>query len=153
VVSSFYLGLGKAFLQQVELMKTRHLNWGKRLEAMLSGEMDIQEEEAGDHHSCTLGKWYYGEAAQRLADWQEFRQLEEPHQKFHQAVLATVRSVHRGERKQAEASLEQVKRLSGEVVNLLTALEARIREMEGDIEGSSGEPLREVIAGNGRQPI
>lgn len=151
VVTRFHLGVGKAFLQQVELMKNRHLNWAKRLESMLAGQMDIKEEEAGDHHSCTLGKWYYAEAAQRFAEWKEYRDLEAPHEKFHAVVLETVKSYHLGNREQAEASLAQVKNLSKDIVRLLDALETRIHQLEGGEQLSKPLAEKETISGDGRK--
>ncbi len=150
IVSSFYLGMGEAFLQQVELMKQRHLNWVKRLEAMLAGRGEIKEEEAGDHHSCTLGRWYYGEASQRIADWPEYRDLEAPHEKFHQAVVQAVRSDRQGNREQCERWVAQAGELSREIVHLLEALEGRIRQTEeiGRIESRS--EAAEGFSGDGR---
>ncbi|GAB4482258.1 MAG: hypothetical protein Kow0088_25080 [Anaerolineales bacterium] len=150
-ISGFYLGIGMAFLQQVELMKKRHLNWVKRLEALLGGEIDIVEEEAGDHHSCSLGRWYYNDATARFADWEEYRAIAAPHEKFHTAVQSVVRSFHGGDHKQAQAALAEVKRLSTEIVGLLDALEARIRAMEGDTQTEVTEMVKETLSGNGRQ--
>ena len=150
VVSTFYLGMGEAFLQQVELIKQRHLSWVKRLEAMLAGRGEVKEEEAGDHYSCTLGEWYYGEAAQRIANWPEYRNLEAPHEKFHQVVLEAVRSYRHGNREQCDRLVAQAGELSQEVVHLLEALEGRIRNSEEFGQTESHPVAAEGVSGDGR---
>ncbi len=151
VVSSFYLGVGEAFLQQVELMKQRHLNWVKRLDALLAGRGEVKEEEAGDHRTCSLGRWYYGDNAQRLADWAEYRDLEAPHEEFHKAVLEAVKSYHQGNREQCERSVAQVRELSQEVVRLLDALERRILKTEQGSAIPSDGREKALVGGDGRQ--
>jgi methyl-accepting chemotaxis protein len=150
VVGSFYLGAGKAFLQQVELMKQRHLAWVKRLEAMLAGQVDIKEEEAGDHQACTLGKWYYGKAGQRFANWKEYRDLEAPHQEFHRAVLEAVRSYHRNNREQCESAIDQARMLSHEIVHLLDRLANRIKLTEESGQEEAPSLVGASPSGDGR---
>lgn len=47
-----------------------------------------------DHHSCRMGKWYYGEAQNTaLAKSAAFTHLEQPHQQVHQSVHMALEKV------------------------------------------------------------
>jgi len=150
VVSGFYLGVSETFLLQVEMIKNRHLSWVKRLEAMLAGKTEIKDDEARDHHACTLGKWYYGEVAQRYAALPEFRQLEAPHERFHKAVAEAVSSFKVGNRRQTEIHVDEAKHLSGEIVHLLDALKVKIQSIEQGSQPPTAPAEKAAIPSDGR---
>ncbi len=55
--------------------------------------MDLNEELAnsfGDHYSCRMGKWYYGEAKNAFGKSQAYKDMEKYHALVHQKVLETV---------------------------------------------------------------
>ncbi len=149
-ITQFHLDAGKTFLQQAELIQQRHLSWGKRLEAMLAGQLEIKEDEAQNHRECTLGKWYYGAGAKHFSELKEYRALETPHEQFHEAVAEAVKAYHRGDRKQAESYAEQAKALSVELVRLLDALQAKIMQTEMKDESSADHRETAVMPGDGR---
>ena len=56
--------------------------------ALYAGPEDVEYQAAQvDHHSCRMGKWYYGDASHSsLAKSTAFKHLEQPHQQVHQSV-------------------------------------------------------------------
>ena len=49
------------------LAKADHVIWKKRLADMAVGRVKLRADELADHHSCRLGKWYYGDASRNSA--------------------------------------------------------------------------------------
>ena len=45
------------------LAKADHVIWKKRLADMAVGRVTLKADELADHHSCRLGKWYYGDGS------------------------------------------------------------------------------------------
>ena len=51
-----------------------------------------------DHHHCRLGKWYYeGEGHDCFSRLPGFREMEDPHRRFHDSGMEAIRLFHDGE--------------------------------------------------------
>lgn len=108
--------------QLVLVAKADHLLWVQRLLAMLHGREQLQPEQVADWTACRLGRWYYGRGRERYGTSNIFRSLEAPHQRLHQTAAEAVRAWNRGDRERARELVEEVRRISGEIVQLLDSL-------------------------------
>jgi len=106
----------------LQVAKADHLLWVQRLLAMLHGREQLQPEQVADWTVCRLGRWYYGRGRERYGYSSLYRQLEQPHQRLHQTAAEAVRAWNRGDRERARELVEEVRRISSEIVSLLDAL-------------------------------
>ncbi len=104
------------------LAKSDHMLWKKRLAQMLVGKTGLTESEVTDHHSCRLGKWYYGDGSTAYRTHAAFRGLEDPHMRVHAAAKEIVRLFNGGDRTAAMAEYRKLEAASKEVVGGLTQL-------------------------------
>lgn len=106
----------------VQVAKADHLLWVQRLLAMLHDRERLQPEQVADWTVCRLGRWYYGRGRERYGGSATFRALEVPHQRLHQTAAEAVRAWNSGQRDQARQLVEEVRRISQEIVQLLDSL-------------------------------
>jgi len=106
----------------VRLAKADHVIWKKRLVDMAVGREQLRAEELSDHHSCRLGKWYYGDASTPVRGRPSFRALEEPHRLVHEHGKRAAALFHDGKLDEALAAIELVETASADVVRLLDDL-------------------------------
>ena len=105
--------------QVVRLAKADHVIWKKRLVDMSVGRLQLRTDELSDHHNCRLGKWYYGEAGQRLAGDAAFRRLERPHEAVHRHGKEAARLFSAGHIDEALNEIGKVEIASTEVLAAL----------------------------------
>ncbi|MEW5960540.1 MAG: methyl-accepting chemotaxis protein, partial [Chloroflexota bacterium] len=125
LVAEFKLSDNYNTVQLIELSKQAHLRWKDLLKDMLAGKVILRESELQAHTDCLLGKWYYGHGQADLGTLPEFAALEEPHIHIHKVVREAVTAYNRGDHRTAAAGLDEVKRLSQEIVHLLDRLQQR----------------------------
>jgi outer membrane murein-binding lipoprotein Lpp len=66
-----------------------------------------------DHHHCRLGKWYYeGEGRDCFSQLPGYREMEEPHKRFHDSGMASIRHFHNGEYAQGFEAIAQMETTS-----------------------------------------
>ncbi len=106
----------------VRLAKADHVIWKKRLADMAVGRVTLKADELADHHSCRLGKWYYGEGSNGLRDRAAFRQLEKPHELVHRHGKRAATLFEAGDLSGALAEIEKVDAASKDVLALLNEL-------------------------------
>jgi methyl-accepting chemotaxis protein len=104
------------------LAKSDHMLWKKRLAQMLVGKTGLTESEVTDHHSCRLGKWYYGDGKACYGQDPHFQELENPHARVHIAAKEIVRLFNAGDRAAALKEYAKLEEASKEVVAGLTEL-------------------------------
>ena len=103
--------------------KDAHLDWVRKLEKYLAGDKNaIHHSSLANHRSCMLGRWYYGVGTQRYGNQPQMQALEAPHAEFHRKVALAVKSHDNGQKKEAQKMLDEVRRLSGQVVSKLDQL-------------------------------
>jgi hypothetical protein len=82
----------------VEVAKIDHLVFKFEIYKVF---MCLSGKEAGDfadHQNCRLGKWYYaGEGRKCFVELDGFRDVEEPHRRFHEAGQAAIRQFRAGD--------------------------------------------------------
>jgi methyl-accepting chemotaxis protein len=108
----------------VRLAQIDHLLWKSRLHSVHAGRLQLRPDELADHHSCRLGRWYYGEAGREFAAHPAYRALEEPHERVHAAGIAAARAYGAGDAAVGVRHLEELEEASGRVLALLGELVA-----------------------------
>ncbi|HEX8964689.1 MAG TPA: methyl-accepting chemotaxis protein [Rhodocyclaceae bacterium] len=82
----------------VEVAKIDHLVYKFEIYKVFMCLSDKEVADFADHRRCRLGKWYYeGEGHACYAGLDGFRDVEEPHRRFHDSGLAAVRQFREGD--------------------------------------------------------
>lgn len=102
--------------------KVAHRNWVQRLYRMYHTNETIESIEMKDYHQCELGRWYYSDGQRLLGGLAEFQVLEEPHRHLHEKAIDAIMALKEGDRQRALLCIEEVDRLSNEIVHHLNIL-------------------------------
>lgn len=111
----------------IEIGMADHLLWRWRVYNMLLGYEKIDLKTVGDHKTCRLGNWYYGDGIKNLSGNKNFMAIEEPHILLHKLAKEAVVSYHNGDLQQAEQILCRMDQCSKEVVHYLKNLQTQIK--------------------------
>lgn len=104
------------------LAKADHVIWKKRLADMAVGRVKLKPDELADHHSCRLGKWYYGDASGASRSHHAFGLLEKPHALVHQHGKQAAKLFAAGDLPGALKEIRDVEAASKDVLRLLDEL-------------------------------
>jgi methyl-accepting chemotaxis protein len=104
------------------LAKADHVIWKKRLADMAVGRAKLKADELSDHHSCRLGKWYYGDASSDSRGHRAFAMLENPHALVHQHGKQAAKLFAAGDLPGALKEIQHVEAASKDVLRLLDDL-------------------------------
>ena len=104
------------------LAKADHVIWKKRLADMAVGRVKLKADELSDHHSCRLGKWYYGDASRDSRSHRAFALLEGPHTLVHQHGRHAAKLFEAGDLPGALKEIQHVEAASKDVLRLLDEL-------------------------------
>jgi methyl-accepting chemotaxis protein len=104
------------------LAKADHVSWKKRLADMAVGRATLKADELADHHSCRLGKWYYGEGSIAMRDHRAFGPLEKPRAEVHEHGKRAARLFADGDLSGALKEISLVEEASVDVLRLLDDL-------------------------------
>ncbi|MGB9118126.1 methyl-accepting chemotaxis protein [Bradyrhizobium sp.] len=104
------------------LAKADHVIWKKRLADMAVGRVKLKANELADHHSCRLGKWYYGDASRDCQSHSAFALLEKPHALVHQHGKQAAKLFEAGDLPGALKEIQNVEAASKDVLELLDQL-------------------------------
>ncbi len=107
----------------IQLAKSDHMFWKKRLVDMILGRGHIDISEVTDHHNCRLGKWYDVDGKAHYGSNPAFKALEAPHAKMHSMAKEAVSLYNSGEVEAAIQKVDAISGLSEEVVKCLEQLE------------------------------
>ncbi len=106
----------------LDIAKSDHFEWKKRLARMLIGADVLDQSTLVDHRQCRLGQWYYRTADPCFSNSPSFVQLETPHRAVHEHGRQVVELFHKGDLEGAAAAYAQLEAASDEVVRLLEDL-------------------------------
>lgn len=104
------------------LAKVDHVIWKKRLVDMAVSRVTLKADELADHHSCRLGKWYYGEGSCAMHGHPAFAALEKPHAQVHSHGKRAAKLFEQGDLAGALKEIAQVEEASTDVLRLLGEL-------------------------------
>lgn len=108
----------------IDLAKTDHLLWRWNVENMLAGKINLDASKVHDHTICRLGKWYFSEGQQKYSGNRTFEQINDVHEKFHQACAEVIRLYQENKQKEAFQLFPIIKQLSEQTIHLLDELKA-----------------------------
>ncbi len=101
--------------------RLKHLEWEFQLEAILKGRQ--KNLTVSTHDECMLGRWLYNEGLSKYSFIPELGLLEREHKTFHRLARQVVNEHKIGEHEKALKTFSEVKRLSKEIIFLLTCTE------------------------------
>lgn len=109
----------------LELAKTDHLLWKSRVDYMLKGIVNLDENKVKDHRICRLGKWYFGAGLMSYGELSAFQQLDRFHAEFHQFCANAIRLYKSGDTSGARNLTSEINSLSNKVLQLLDEIKAK----------------------------
>lgn len=124
----------------VNTARLAHLRWELALEASVNGG-DGPAPMRG-HEDCELGHWIYGTGLARYGKHNSVWQLKSTHKRFHHLAEETVVALAAGNQGRASEAMASVRRLSGEILYLLTSLELDVIESAMTRANGSDIPSR-----------
>ena len=110
----------------VNTARLAHLRWELALEASVEGRGSHAPLQG--HEDCALGHWIYGTGLARYGKHNSVWQLKSTHKKFHHLAEETAVALAAGAQDRARETMASVRRLSGEILYLLTSLELDVIE-------------------------
>jgi hypothetical protein len=119
----------------VEIAKMDHLVYKFEIYRVFLGISTKKPEEFASHQACRLGKWYYeGEGKQCLSMLPGYREMEEPHQRFHRYGVEAVRHFYDGEYQQGLDAIAQMEKASFQVLDALETIAVSGKDVIGSPE-------------------
>lgn len=121
--TSVEVQFGNGGLPIIELAKGDHRAWVQKVGAHLDGSSKLDSGKLADHHTCRLGKWYYGDGVKLCGSLANYKALEDPHARIHEVGRRVVEAVDSGRIDEARRLYEQMKDVSHKVIELLDGME------------------------------
>lgn len=106
----------------VNLAKSDHVIWKKRLANMMVGRESLNAGELADHHSCRLGKWYDALNDERFKSQPAYSALLDPHKKVHFHGIEAAKKYNCGDLEGALKEIQHVETASQDVIRYLDEL-------------------------------
>lgn len=112
-------------------IRMAHRQWRAKARAYIHGfDVGVDPQKAVDPRACELGQWIYG-AGQQYASFPSFQQLEKSHQAMHAHIGKIIQLKEIGDNISAETNLDELERLSREVVDAINEMETHLAEVSG----------------------
>lgn len=105
-----------------------HVVWNVKLRSFLDGKESISHEEAVSQKSCMLGKWLCAHKPSVCETIPEIRELKDVHIRLHTIVKQVIEIKLAGNIPAAEKKLAELKPVSAKIINLLVAIEKKVKE-------------------------
>ncbi|MDD3021028.1 MAG: methyl-accepting chemotaxis protein [Alphaproteobacteria bacterium] len=103
----------------VNLAKSDHVIWKKRLSSMAAGRTQIDPKNLTDHKNCRLGKWYYSEASVAYHNIPAFREIEAAHINVHKHGILAAQKYSQSDLESALKEIDLVEEASKQVLSYL----------------------------------
>jgi predicted nucleic acid-binding Zn-ribbon protein len=104
----------------VEVAKIDHLVYKFEIYKVFMCQSEKKIEDFADHTRCRLGKWYYeGNGRQQYSSLPGYREMEGPHQRFHNAGLVALRAHLENDFNKSFAAIDELESASMEVLSAL----------------------------------
>ncbi len=109
-----------------------HQDWVAKVRLFLNGKFELDESKLSSHRDCELGKWLYSDGLARHGSLAEMQRLEQEHEQLHRTIRDIVNERH-GEknRERTDGLFRRLLGLSGNVLELLAAIEDRVNRSAG----------------------
>ena len=106
-------------------VKSAHMEWRGRLEAVLNGKAALRPEEVSSAHECEFGKWYFGPEGQKLSDRPMFKEVGEQHAKVHTYAHQIAELMKQGQKDRAKTLMREFEKSREEFFTALDELYLR----------------------------
>jgi hypothetical protein len=107
----------------IEIAKVDHLVYKFEIYKVFLGISGKTPEEFASHHGCRLGKWYYeGEGKLCFSHLRGYREMETPHQQFHERGVAAVTAFYNGDYRKGLAAISDMEKFSFHVLEALEVI-------------------------------
>ncbi|MDD2684924.1 MAG: methyl-accepting chemotaxis protein [Gallionella sp.] len=107
----------------IEIAKVDHLVYKFEIYKVFLGISGKKPEEFSSHHGCRLGKWYYeGEGKLCFSHLRGYREMETPHQQFHERGVAAVTAFFNGDYRKGLAAISDMEKFSFHVLEALEVI-------------------------------
>ncbi|EFL51420.1 methyl-accepting chemotaxis sensory transducer [Solidesulfovibrio fructosivorans JJ]] len=90
----------------IAAIKTAHLAWRARLEAVLLGHARLEASEVADHHQCQFGRWYDDEGQSKFGDAATFQEIGQHHERVHALAKTIAGLAGQGKNEEAAARMD-----------------------------------------------
>jgi len=110
--------------------REKHQQWIPRLRQVMDGKLILTREQAGSAKDCALGRWLYSSGMTHYGDLAETRALEETHRRFHECIHGIIAHKAAGCQGNGQRALDELSALSKDVLDLFSAVESKVREMQ-----------------------
>ncbi|MBR0576604.1 CZB domain-containing protein [Proteiniclasticum sp. BAD-10] len=109
-------------LAQMELCITDHLMWRWAVYNMILGYEKLSSENVNSHTHCRLGKWISQTGSSIEKFTPVLKEMEKPHAGLHATAAKAIEAYNSGNKNLAETLLQDMDKLSADVVRLLNQL-------------------------------
>lgn len=103
----------------INLAKSDHVIWKKRLASMAAGRTNLDPNALADHHNCRLGKWYYSEKADAYKKKPAYAAIEEYHMLVHKHGIEAARKYNARDLDGSLAEIAEAEKASVYVLDYL----------------------------------
>jgi hypothetical protein len=127
----------------IEVAKMDHLVYKFEIYKVFLGTSSKKPEEFASHEACRLGKWYYeGEGHHCFSKLHGFREMEDPHLRFHRHGVEAVTLYYDGHYKEGLEAIAEMEKFSFKV---LESLETIAESGKEDINSDDYQECRESM--------
>ncbi len=113
----------------VEGTRVDHETFCRGIDEAIDGRRSMAAEEVPDHHSCRLGRWYYGVSDPDVRGNRHYAALEAPHRQVHESGREALRLASQGDHVGARRACEDMHRASHSVASSIDGLATDLRDM------------------------
>ncbi len=100
----------------LEVAKNDHRAFVGKIAACLKGELQMDENQLPDHHTCRFGKWYDKDGHKICGHMSSYKAVEEPHKDIHRLSKEAIAAYRTGNREKAEQIYKAVEAASMKVI-------------------------------------
>ncbi|MES9993434.1 MAG: methyl-accepting chemotaxis protein [Candidatus Thiodiazotropha sp.] len=104
-----------------------HMSWKSKLRSFLDGKGSLDERVAFNHKACGFGLWYEEVGRKELSHISEIKQIEQPHRELHELIKHISELKSKGDLRAAEEAYQRVGPLSDKIVEMMRAIQNKIR--------------------------
>ena len=114
--------------QLVQLARSDHASFKKRVVDTLAGNGNTRDTDLADHHSCRFGKWYDKLSDPRITASAAYKRIAEPHLQVHAFGKEALAFHHNGDHQSAIAAAGKMEAASQTVFAALDEIAALIAQ-------------------------
>lgn len=131
----------------VNVARLAHAEWELELERLASGGSGANLPHI--HARCDLGRWVFGRGLRKYGNFTEMWKLKETHGEFHMVSDEVIRLKAEGSEERVLEKLKPLRKLSREIVYLLTGLELAVllKKQKAPLWSRAGKLFTQLVSG------